>query len=154
MLSPSKPLQNQGPTNTVMEPQKPQENLQQQSQDLSSDFLSGLKVITEVLDSSQQSVPPFYFPSAASVKADNEAFSPYVVDKSFIENSHFSLSSSGMHHYSFGGNRNFQTSAEAELTDIICAATSTTDSPTIGLDFPFANVEFDPNTFDNSGFLS
>jgi hypothetical protein len=56
--------------------------------------------------------------------------------------------------HSFGGNKNFQ-SSESELTGIISAAASTTTSPTVGLDFPFGNVNFDPNfTFDNSGFLS
>uniref|UniRef100_A0A2P2ILU6 Uncharacterized protein n=1 Tax=Rhizophora mucronata TaxID=61149 RepID=A0A2P2ILU6_RHIMU len=56
-----------------------------------------------------------------------------------------------MHEHSFEGNQSFQNS---ELNHIVSAATSTTRSPTVGLTFPFGNVEFDPNfTFDSPGFL-
>ncbi|OAY48413.1 probable WRKY transcription factor 30 [Manihot esculenta] len=164
MLPPSQPLENQEPNSGMEQPQQQQEN-QQQSQDLLN-IRSGLKVITEGLDSHEQSVPPSHFLSGSNFKAENQVFSPPTVDKSFkgiysqsnfispttSGKSYFSASSSGMQHY-LGGNQNFQTS-EFELNDIISAATSTTDSPTVGLDFPFGNVEFDPNfTFDNSGFL-
>lgn len=51
---------------------------------------------------------------------------------------------------------NFNQTSEPLLTEIIQAANSATNSsPTIGLDFPFGNAEFDPNfTFDNHGFFS
>ncbi|KAF2312178.1 hypothetical protein GH714_028390 [Hevea brasiliensis] len=148
MLPPSQPLENQEPINTGMEPQQPQQNLQQQSQDLLLNYRSGLKVITEGLDSHQQSViPPFHFPSASNVKVENQVFPLSMVEKSFMGNyspsflspstsgtHYFSASSSGMYQYSFGGNQNFRTSGESELTDKISAAASTTDSPTVGLD--------------------
>ncbi|XP_012435760.1 probable WRKY transcription factor 30 isoform X1 [Gossypium raimondii] len=44
---------------------------------------------------------------------------------------------------------------ESEFTEIIRAATSAMNAPTVGLDFPFGNAELDPNfTFDDHGFFS
>ncbi|KAF2315506.1 hypothetical protein GH714_039961 [Hevea brasiliensis] len=165
MFPPTQPLENQEPNSGMEQPQQPQGN-QQPPQDLLLNFRSGLKVITEGLDSRERSVAPSHFPSTSNVTAENQVFSPSMVDKSFMGNystsfvspstsgtNYFSATSSGIQHY-VGGNQNFRTS-EFELTDLISATTtSTTDSTTVGLDFPFGNVEFDPNfTFDNSGFL-
>ncbi|KAL5813167.1 hypothetical protein ACOSQ3_028117 [Xanthoceras sorbifolium] len=58
---------------------------------------------------------------------------------------------------SSNNNQNIQSSDQSsELYDIIIsAAASATNSPTVGVDFPFGNGEFDPNfTFDNLGFFS
>ncbi|KAH7557757.1 hypothetical protein JRO89_XS11G0215200 [Xanthoceras sorbifolium] len=58
---------------------------------------------------------------------------------------------------SSNNNQNIQSSDQSsELNDIIIsAAASATNSPTVGVDFPFGNGEFDPNfTFDNLGFFS
>jgi hypothetical protein len=133
-------------------------------------FRRELKVTAEDLDSHDQQTFPansFQLPSTSNVRPkNNSVFSPSVVEKSFMgpfSPSFISPSGSATNYYSvspnskqhrFGGNQNFQ-SSESELSDIISPATSTTTSPTDGLDFPFGNVEFDPNfTFDNSGFLS
>ncbi|MBA0864010.1 hypothetical protein Goshw_028629 [Gossypium schwendimanii] len=44
---------------------------------------------------------------------------------------------------------------ESEFTEIIRAATSAMNTPTVGLDFPFGNAELDPNfIFDDHGFFS
>ncbi|MBA0835324.1 hypothetical protein Goarm_007608, partial [Gossypium armourianum] len=44
---------------------------------------------------------------------------------------------------------------ESEFTEIIRAATSAMNAPTVGLDFPFGNAELDPNfTFDDHRFFS
>ncbi|KAG8476349.1 hypothetical protein CXB51_033307 [Gossypium anomalum] len=44
---------------------------------------------------------------------------------------------------------------ESEFTEIIQAATSAMNAPTVGLDFPFGNAGLDPNfTFDDHGFFS
>ncbi|KDP22172.1 hypothetical protein JCGZ_26003 [Jatropha curcas] len=166
LLPPIQPLPENQEPNTSRELQN-QEN-QQQSQDLLLNFRSELKVITDGLDSQEQSIPPFHFPSTLNknVTAENQVFSPSVVDTSFMESysppfispstsgtNYFSARSSGMHQNFGGSNQSLQT-CESELTDIISVATSATNSPTAGLDFPFGNVEFDPNfTFDNRGFL-
>lgn len=166
--------ENQGPsTNITIEPQ--QNQLHQENnphtQELLLNFRRGLKVMTEGLDShDQQSFPTntFQFPSTSTVKPENDSlFPPSMVENSFVGNfsppfispsdsvtNYYSVSPNEMQH-GFGGNKNFQ-SSESELTDhIISAAASTTTSPTVGLDFPFGNVNFDPNfTFDNPGFLS
>ncbi|KAA3459917.1 putative WRKY transcription factor 30 isoform X2 [Gossypium australe] len=44
---------------------------------------------------------------------------------------------------------------ESEFTEIIRAATSAMNAPTVGLDFPFGNAGLDPNfTFDDHAFFS
>lgn len=170
MLPPIQPLESNQETKNSSDLQQqqhlPHQENQQQSQELLSNFRRGLKVITEDLDSEKQSFPSFQFPSTSNAKPENQVFSPSMVDNRFMGNfypsfispsasatNYFSVSPSRMHH-SFGGNQNFQ-SSESDLTEIISAATSASNSPTVDLDFPFGNVEFDPNfTFDNPGFHS
>ncbi|KAJ6748848.1 WRKY TRANSCRIPTION FACTOR 30-RELATED [Salix purpurea] len=141
--------ENQGPTtNITIEPQQnqPRQENNPHTQELLLNFRRGLKVITEELDSGgQQSFPAdhtFQFPSTSTVEPENSSlFAPSMVENNFIQ-------------HSFAGNKNFQ-SSEPELTDIISVAASTTKSPTVGLDFPYGNVDMDPSfTFDSSGFLS
>ncbi|OMO56398.1 DNA-binding WRKY [Corchorus olitorius] len=132
----------------------------------------GLKVITENLDN----IPSFPYhnnPSSSTtsnVKVEtSNVFSPCVVGNlsspSFLSpatsatttNNYFSVSPSptGM---MMNMSINLGTSETADqLSGIIqAAATSATNSPTVGLDnFPFGNTQFDPNfTFDNHGFFS
>ncbi|KAJ4826001.1 hypothetical protein Tsubulata_027594 [Turnera subulata] len=145
------------------------------SQELLSTFRRDLKVITQDLDSHQTELqfPPFHFPSTSADQ--NRVISPPMVDSTattFMESfspsafmppssastSYFSASSSGVlhHHYNYGSpNQNLQIPEATGHHHIISAATSATNSPSIGInDFPFGNVEFDPNfTFDNPGFL-
>ncbi|KAA8540010.1 hypothetical protein F0562_026702 [Nyssa sinensis] len=146
---------------------QPQQN-QQDSQEMLSSFRTGLKVITEDLESTRQQspFPSFYFPSTSSIKAENYVPSPSLIDNNFMGNfspSFISPVTSGSNYFPvspthmnrFGGNQNLHTSDQSDLTEIVSAATSATNSPTIGLEFPFGPTEFDPTfTFDNPGFFS
>ncbi|KAB5531665.1 hypothetical protein DKX38_018335 [Salix brachista] len=166
--------ENQGPTtNITIEPQQnqPHQENNPHTQELLLNFRRGLKVITEELDSGgQQSFPAdtFQFPSTSTVEPENSSlFAPSMVENNFVGSfppsfinpsgsatNYYSVSPNDQIQHSFAGNKNFQ-SSESELTDIISAAASTTTSLTVGLDFPFGNVDIDPSfTFDNSGFLS
>ncbi|XVE58405.1 hypothetical protein DITRI_Ditri04bG0167200 [Diplodiscus trichospermus] len=161
---------------TCIEPQQlnqlqPEHN-QKQSQDLLLSYQKGLKVITDDLDFHEQTYPSFPYPSSTSnIKVENNiAFSsPSVINNSVVGNlspSFMSPATSGTNYFSTSQSprginsthvqaniNSFQTS-EPQLTQIMQAATSATNSPTIGLDFPFGNGEFDPNfTFDNHGFF-
>uniref|UniRef100_A0A5B6ZUY5 Putative WRKY transcription factor 30 n=1 Tax=Davidia involucrata TaxID=16924 RepID=A0A5B6ZUY5_DAVIN len=149
--------------------QQPQQNQQQQSQEILLNFRTGLKVITEDLDTREQSLSSFYFPSTSTIKAENYVPSPpSMLDNNFLGNLNFppsfiSPATSGSNYFPvsppthmnrFGGNQNLNTS-ESDLTEIVSAATSATNSPTVGLDFPFGSMEYDPSfTFDNPGFFS
>lgn len=144
---------------------------QQLSRELLSNFSSHLKVITKDLDSQNDPTfpPSFEFPSTSNVNPENRVLSSPLVDDSFMGNyspafmpssasstPYFSASQNGVHH-NFVGNQNFQLHQSDHLPEhdqIISAATSATNSPTIGMHFPFGNVEFDPNfTFGSPGFL-
>ena len=154
---------------TSTERQQHNQQLQQnqkQPQDQLLSFQRGLKVISEDLDIiREQTYPSFPYPSATSnIKVENNVvFSPSVVENL---SPFTSPATSGTNYFSnlspsprrmnsiVQGNINFGTS-EPQLTEIIQAATSATNSPTVGLDFPFGNAEFDPNfIFDNHGFFS
>ncbi|XP_022734218.1 probable WRKY transcription factor 53 [Durio zibethinus] len=169
VMPPPGPSENQLEQGTCI---KPQQHNQKQSQDLRLSFQRGLKFITQDLDiSREQTYPSFPYPSSMSdIKVENNVVfsSPSVIDNnvagnlspSFISpatsgSKHFSMSPSprGMNGTHGQTNINFQTS-EPQLTEIIQAATSAANYPTVGLDFPFGNAEFNPNfTFDNHGFF-
>ncbi|XWS48516.1 hypothetical protein CRYUN_Cryun13aG0084900 [Craigia yunnanensis] len=174
VMPPSGPSENQE-QGTSIEPQQhnqqPEQN-QKQSQDLLLSFQRDLRVITEDLDIREQTYPSFPCPSSTSnSKVENNVVfsSPSVIDNNVVGNlspsfvspatsgaNYFSISPSprGMNFTHVQENINFPTS-EPQLTEIIQAATSATNSPTVGLDFPFGNAEFDPNfTFYNHGFFS
>lgn len=140
-----------------------------QNQQLSPEMLlnlqASLKVQTENLDTHEQSlIPSFNFPSTSNIGAQTQALPATVIDNNFVGSyspsfispaasgtNYFSVSPSGMN--SLGGHQHFR-GCESELSGIISAATSATNSPTVGLDFPFG-PDFDPNfTFDNRGFYS
>ncbi|XVE64337.1 hypothetical protein DITRI_Ditri07aG0093600 [Diplodiscus trichospermus] len=168
----SGPSENQG-QGTSIEPQQHEQQLQhnqRQPQDLLSSFQRGLKVITQDLDIIRERTYP---PSMSNIKVENNdvfspstvgSFSPSMVGSfspSFISPatsatgyfSNLSVSPSRMNS-NVQGNINFETS-DPQLTEIIQAPTSVTNSPsTVGLDFPYGNDEFDPNfMFDNHGFF-
>lgn len=155
----------------------PLELTQQQTQDhMLSNFKSGLKIITEGLDNldgqGQSSFSSFHFasPSNVTIKAEENprcftpnsminnsfvgGFSPSFVSPAASGTNYFSVSQgSGTHE--FGIHQNFQQDSESEIAEIISAATTATNTPTIGPDFQFGNAEFNSNfTFDNSGFFS
>ncbi|XVF50945.1 hypothetical protein PTKIN_Ptkin04bG0144500 [Pterospermum kingtungense] len=167
-MPPSGPSANQV-QGTFIEPQQHNQQLERnpkQSQDLLLSFQRGLKVLTEDQDICDQT----YFSSTSNTKAENNVVfsSPSVVDNNVVGNlspsfmlpvasgtNYFSPSTSpGVMNSTFAeANINFQTS-KPQLTEIIQAAASATNSPAIGLDFPFVNAGFDPNfTFDNRGFF-
>nr|XP_023899975.1 probable WRKY transcription factor 53 [Quercus suber]POE51203.1 putative wrky transcription factor 41 [Quercus suber] len=136
---------------------------QQLSQEMLLNFREALKVQTENLDTAhhyQQPFPSFGFPAAAStssVKVENQVFPDSLIDNNFVGSispSFMSPATSGTNYFtvsptgvnSFGSvHQNLQTSESA--------ATSTKNSPTAALDFPF-DQDFDPNfTFGSSGFF-
>ncbi|XWS61287.1 hypothetical protein CRYUN_Cryun07bG0113400 [Craigia yunnanensis] len=171
VMPPSGPSENQE-QGTCIEPQQHNQQLEQnqkQSQDLLLSFQRSLKVITEDLDLDirEQTYPS----STSNIKVENNVIfsSPSVIDNNVMGNlspsfispatfgtNYFSTSPSprGMNSTHVQANINFPTS-EPQLTEIIQAATSATNSPTVRLGFPFGNADFNPNfTFDNHGFFS
>lgn len=116
----------------------------------------GLRVITEGLDTSQDHHRDELFPSFNNNDYVGN-FSPSITmpttAASISGTNYFSLPSQ----QGFGGNQNLHTSAATESHEIISAATSATNSPTVGLDFPFAQADHQilyPNfTFDDPGFF-
>lgn len=139
---------------------------QQNQNEVLLSFQTGLKDITENIDSTHiQPVSSPSFPSIPTANAESHAFFPTEIQNNFpgnisasflsptnSESNYFSLSSSHIIN-NFGGNLSSHPS-ESELTDIISAATSATNSPTIGLTNPYSDMEFDTNfTFENSGFF-
>ncbi|KAK8690413.1 hypothetical protein V6N13_073947 [Hibiscus sabdariffa] len=130
-----------------------EQQTQKQSQDLLLSFRRELEVITHDLDIGDQAYPSFPgYPS--NMKVENSlVFSPPVMgNNNFAEN----LSSSRMNSDHLLGNVDFPNSEPRQLTAIYQTAASSTNSPTVGLDFPFGGAdEFHPNfTFDNNGFFS
>nr|QJF53821.1 WRKY transcription factor [Talipariti hamabo] len=135
-------------------------NYQQlQSQDVLLDFQAGLSVDT--------GMAPSFFPSTSfgCLKNENQSFSPSgVLDCSDIlgsfsstfmspgtpEISYFSASQMN----NFGDILNTQHS-ESDLTELVSANTSATNSPIMDLDFSLNHVELDPNfPFDTPGLFS
>lgn len=126
-------------------------------------FQRDLKVNTRDLDCQNQHLPTFDFPSTSTTRPENYALLPSLTDNNYAGDvspnlpqvtsgpNFFSVSPTRLSNYA--GNHTSYVS-ESEFTDLISAATSATNSPTVGLDFPFSQMEFDSNfTFDNSGFL-
>ncbi|XP_059434019.1 probable WRKY transcription factor 53 [Corylus avellana] len=143
---------------------QPPQNHQQPSQEMLLNFQTTLKVQTENLDTKmEQTFPSFHFASTSNT--EKQVFQASIMDSNFVGSyspsfvspatsgaNYFSVSPSGMS--GFGGNQQHFQSCDSELTEIISAATSATNSPTVGFDFPFGQ-ELDPNfTFDNPGFFS
>ncbi|KAJ7959289.1 WRKY transcription factor [Quillaja saponaria] len=129
--------------NTVSQQQQLQ---QQQSEEVLLNFWEGRGVPSENLDFPQHSlVPSLQFPSTSNIGADlNQVSSASLIDN------YCSMSPSRMN--IFGVNQNLP-SSESQISEIISAdATSTANSRTVGLEFPFEPDEFDPNfTFDHPG---
>ncbi|GMI76411.1 hypothetical protein HRI_001310400 [Hibiscus trionum] len=136
-----------------------------QSQDILLDFRAGLRVDTEGLDNNEMA--PSFFPSTSfgCLKNENHSFSPSgVLDYSNIlgsfsspfmspgtpELSYFSASQMN----NFGDVLNTQHS-ESDLTELVSANTSATNSPIMDLDFSLDHVVLDPNfPFDTPGLFS
>nr|AVO00698.1 WRKY transcription factor 41-like [Cymbidium sinense] len=145
-------------------PPKPQTHPHQQQQLLLLEHLkTGLRVKTEGFNSDDRlldSSPSFSFPStpayyikpqssnnlfsSASSMLDNQFmgnYSPtFVSTTTSAESNYFSLSPCGVNNY--GGGFNLQ-GLDMEMAEIISAATSTTNSPMVGMDFPVEQIEFE-----------
>ncbi|GAV66231.1 WRKY domain-containing protein [Cephalotus follicularis] len=150
---------NQEPNRTSIGPQQPLQIMQQPPPDQLLNFQSSLKVITEGLDTCELSFPYHFASTSNAMPPENNVNQPSINDTDFMGSispsfispstsgtNYFSMSPSGIN--SFQGIQNFNDRSElAEIT------TSASNSPTVALDFPFAN---DPNfTFDNyPGFFS
>ncbi|XWS76897.1 hypothetical protein CRYUN_Cryun01aG0217400 [Craigia yunnanensis] len=119
------------------------EEKQKQSQEMFLSFEAGLKVKTEDLDNREDIFPSFPFP-VESEEVENSIFvkslmendimgnlSPPFMSPATSESNYFSLSP--YHMGSFGLSHNVQTS-ESDLTEIISAPTSVTNSPIGDLD--------------------
>ncbi|CAI9092374.1 OLC1v1027594C1 [Oldenlandia corymbosa var. corymbosa] len=138
---------------------------QQNQQEILLNFQRDLKVETKELETNSPLFPTFNFPPASDERPDSYTFCPNETHDNFSgelsrifmpaatsRSNDFSVSPT--HISGFAGIQNSYT-LETEYPDLISAATSTTNSPTIGVDFPFRQMEFDPNfTFDNTGFFS
>lgn len=140
---------------------------QQQSQEIVFNYGGGLK--SEDMETREDDIfPSFSFPSTpiGSDNADNNifsesiilennfmgSFSPTFISPATSESNLFSLSPCHINSYGLG--HNVQTS-ESDLTDIISAPTSVTNSPIGNLDFSLDKVDIDPNfPFDNPEFFS
>ncbi|KAM7463715.1 hypothetical protein LguiA_031836 [Lonicera macranthoides] len=146
-------------------PPPPQREPNPQSQETLLNFQTGLKVITDDLDTQENNFPPFHFPSGSNTMPQESVVMPCLVDNNFAGNfsplyvspatsssNYFSLSPTRVSGYV--GTHNVHGS-DSELNEIISASTSATNSPIVGADIPFGHVEFGSNfTFDNSGFFS
>ncbi|KAK9275473.1 hypothetical protein L1049_022740 [Liquidambar formosana] len=139
---------------------------QNQPSDMLMSFRTGLRVNTEESDNKEMA-STLSFPSTSygCMRSEN-VFSPSMLDnnnhfgsfsQSFIspatsESNYFSASPCQMNN--FGGVYTMQHS-ESDLTEIISANTSATNSPILDLDFSLDPVQLDPNfPFDTPGFFT
>lgn len=172
IFAPSAQPENQEPNNNSTEPQQQQQQqqqqyyqpqlTQQQPEDALWNLRQSLKVLTEDLEVHHQSFPPFNFPSSSNMTTETQVFSPSMAinnNSTFTGNfsPSFLPSAASGTNYNFsaspsGINSSFQNLEQSsDLNELISAATSATNSPTVGLDFPFGNIEYDGSfTFDNS----
>lgn len=138
---------------------------QQNQQGILLSFQRDLKVNTKDLDSQDQYFPTFDFTSTSTTKPETYPLLPSLTDNNFagdLSPPFMPPATSGSNYFSvspthisdYAGNQNSY-ALESEFTGLISAATSTTNSPTVGSDLPFSQIGFDTNfTFDNSGFFS
>ncbi|KAG2709715.1 hypothetical protein I3843_05G231700 [Carya illinoinensis] len=183
IIIPSPPSpENQEPNHSMLDLQphnrQPQQIQQLHgSQEMLWNFQASLKVETENLDAHDgRSFPSMFdFPSTSNIEAETQKYFPdsVLIDNNFVGSyspsfmspatsatNYFSvMSPSGMSMDSFGLGRrqHFQGCDQSELThdQISSVATSDTNSPKVGLGFPFGTPEFDATfTLDNPGFFS
>lgn len=132
------------------------------SKEVFLNFADGLKVKTEDLDTREDIFPSFSFP-CASIGNENEennifresmmennflgSLSPTFISPATSESNYFSMSPCHVNNFGIGYNVG---TPESELTEIISASTSVTNSPIGDLDLSIDNVDFDTNfPFDN-----
>lgn len=128
----------------------------QQPNETLMNFRANLRVNTGDSETKER-VSPFSFPPTfphmdgesqifpiSTIVEDNilGAYSPSFVSPATSGSNYFSLSP--CHVVNFGTTQNLQ-SSESDLTEIISATASATNSPIAGLDLPLDSVELDPN---------
>ncbi|XP_059634327.1 probable WRKY transcription factor 53 [Cornus florida] len=140
---------------------------QEQSQEMILNSGSCLKVKNEELSRGEDTFLSFSFPSTPIESEDLETnifgeamkandfmgtYSPNFISPATSESNFFSLLP--CHMSDFGMGYNLQ-SSDSDLTEIISAPTSVTNSPIGDLDFSLDQVAFDPNfPFDTSEFFT
>ncbi|XP_010261512.1 PREDICTED: probable WRKY transcription factor 41 [Nelumbo nucifera] len=165
--SSEKPEPKQNQQHHLHQPQQQQPNPQNHSQGILN-FRTGLKVQTEDLDNGELISSSFSFPSETIgfgfATTEDHIFSPSTLDNNFVgsfsppfispttsESNYFPVSPFRVN--GLGGGHNFHTS-ESDLTRLISAATSTTSSPIMDLDFSLDPADFDTNfPLDSPGFF-
>lgn len=144
---------------------------QQHPQQLLLDLRNGLRIITDDLDRIHQ--PPFSsfnFQTPSNSAMNYEAHYHGLSPASIADNGGFvgNFSPSFISPGTSGSNGYFRTTrttneireanfrnSESELAELNNFGNSGTNSPTVGMDFPFGNVELDPNfAFGSPGFFS
>ncbi|KAG5228261.1 WRKY transcription factor [Salix suchowensis] len=121
---------------------------QQQSQQALFDFHSSAGASTENLDTKEEMVSPFIFPSTYGC---TESVGPFI-SPATPEPTHHSVSPFQMNN--FAGVQNLQR-LESDFTEIISANTSATNSSVVDLGFSLDQVELSPDfPFDSPGFFS
>ncbi|KAJ6714361.1 WRKY TRANSCRIPTION FACTOR 41-RELATED [Salix viminalis] len=121
---------------------------QQQSQRALFDFHSSAGASTENLDTKEEMVSPFSFPSPYGC---TESVGPFI-SPATPEPTHHSVSPFQMNN--FVGVQNLQR-LESDFTEIISASTSATNSPAVDLGFSLDQLELSPDfPFDSPGFFS
>lgn len=141
-----------------------QKHEEKPAQEIGCNFAARLTVKTEGLEAREEDdiFPSFSF-SSTPIGSENEdaiLFCESMLENNFTTFLSPATSDSSMfpmspcHMICYGLGHNVQTS-ESDLTDIISAPTSVTNSPILNLDFSLDKVELDPNyPFDNPDFFS
>ncbi|KAK5818941.1 hypothetical protein PVK06_023892 [Gossypium arboreum] len=136
------------------------EEKQKQSEEMLLSFETELKVNTEDLDKRENIFPSFSFPIESEEVQNGllrnslmKNISPAFVSPATSESNYFSVSAFQMGSFDFS--QNVQTS-ESELTEIISAPASVTNSPIVDLDISsLEKLEFDQSfPFDNPEFFT
>ncbi|XP_057968859.1 probable WRKY transcription factor 53 isoform X2 [Malania oleifera] len=157
------------PTSPEKQEQKQITNHHSDNQQLQSkEFILNFRASTSTEELENKDIPsPFSFPLAsfASVKSENNMFTPSMLDNTnltrsyspqFIspatsESNYLSVSPCGVN--GIGGFKSLQHS-ESDHAEIISANTSATNSPMPDLDFSLEQLDFGSFPFDTPGFFS
>nr|AZU90763.1 WRKY transcription factor 13 [Siraitia grosvenorii]QEE82235.1 WRKY transcription factor 13 [Siraitia grosvenorii] len=156
---------------SLVQSHPPDQNQQTSPPDALLNSWASLKVITENLDTTHEpTFPPFSYDPTSNYEAANHVKSASTVDVNFAEFSPSFISpttttsGSGLRYFpasssvlseGFVGHQNLQAN-KPELSEIFSSPTSAVNSQTLGLEFPFGEVELmEPSfTFHNTNFFS
>ncbi|KAJ1429512.1 WRKY domain [Sesbania bispinosa] len=147
---------------------QPQEEKTEQPQGTIFSFGSDLEVKLEELDNKEEIFPSFSFhsPSKGSENENNNIFSDTMIESNFMEtfspaafispeNSESNMFCLSPYHLSSTGLGLSVQTSESDITEIVSAPTSVTNSPILDLDFFLNKMDFDTDFPINSpGFCS